>query len=268
MVRSIEKVGVRFMILKEENWKGIPLIHVVKESLINEDIPVVIFLHGFKSAKEHNLHYAINLAKKNIRVIMPDAHLHGERVETLDTVQLGLRFWETVLTSIEELGLIHAELQERSFLKKAKIGVSGTSMGGITSLGALAMYDWIDAAAIMMGTPGFVELAKAQIEEYERGGFEVPLTNEELDVLFESLSMLDLTKYPSALGKRPIHFWHGMKDEVVPYKPAKRFYESILDHYRDVPERISFTTDKGAGHVVSREAMLEAVEKIASHLNE
>lgn len=256
------------MILKEENWKGIPLLHVVKETLVNEDVPVVIFLHGFKSAKEHNLHYAVNLAKENIRIIMPDAYLHGERDEGLDTVQLGLRFWETVLTSIEELGLIRDELKERNFLNEAKIGVSGTSMGGITSLGAMAMYDWIDAATIMMGTPGFVELAKAQIEEYEQGGFEVPLTHKELEALFESLSMLDLTKYPSALGKRPLHFWHGMKDQVVPYEPTRRFYESILEKYEDIPERISFTTDEEAGHVVTREAMLEAVAKIASHLNE
>ena len=39
------------MILKEDNWKGIPLLHVVKETLASEDIPVVIFHHGFKSER-------------------------------------------------------------------------------------------------------------------------------------------------------------------------------------------------------------------------
>ena len=47
-----------------------------------------IFLHGFTSAKEHNLHYAYNLAKKGIRVLLPDAHLHGVREENLDEVEL------------------------------------------------------------------------------------------------------------------------------------------------------------------------------------
>ena len=81
------------------------------------------------------LHYAYNLAKKGIRVLLPDAHLHGVREENLDEVQLGLRFWEIVLTSIEEIGLIREELMNRKLLSTEKIGVGGTSMGGITTLG-------------------------------------------------------------------------------------------------------------------------------------
>ncbi len=69
----------------------------------DKELPVVIFLHGFQSAKEHNLHYAYNMAKKGLRVLLPDAHLHGARSEELDEVQLSLRFWEIVLTSIEEM---------------------------------------------------------------------------------------------------------------------------------------------------------------------
>ena len=93
------------VIVKEEQWSNIPLLHIVEEQYANMEVPVVIFLHGFTSAKEHNLHYAYNLAKKGIRVLLPDAHLHGVRDENLDEVQLGLRFWEIVLTSIEEIGL-------------------------------------------------------------------------------------------------------------------------------------------------------------------
>ena len=38
---------------------------------------------------------------------------------------------------------------------------------GLRHLVHLTIYDWIDTAAVMMGAPGFVELAKAQIEEFE-----------------------------------------------------------------------------------------------------
>ena len=254
------------MILKEEFWQEIPLLHIVKEQYLNEEVPVVIFFHGFTSAKEHNLHFAYNLAEKGIRVLLPDAHLHGVRNEDLDQVQLGLRFWEIVLTSIEELGIIQEELVNRQLLSNGRIGVSGTSMGGITSLGALRTYDWIDAAAIMMGAAGFVDLAKEQIGNFESQGFEIPLTAEEKDSFYENLAMFDITKKPTLLDKRPIHFWHGMKDIVVPYKPTWNFYESIRDDYKDVPHRLSFTADKEAGHVVSRPAMLEAMEKLASYL--
>ena len=75
------------MIVKEENWSNIPLLHIVDETEENSNIPTVIFLHGFTSAKEHNLHYAYNIAKKGFRVLVPEAHLHGVRDEGLDEVQ-------------------------------------------------------------------------------------------------------------------------------------------------------------------------------------
>ena len=70
------------MIVTKEVWKQIPLLHIYKEEM-NENTPVVIFLHGFMSAKEHNLHYAYQLVEKGVRVILPDAYLHGERNENL-----------------------------------------------------------------------------------------------------------------------------------------------------------------------------------------
>ena len=52
------------LIVTEELWGNIPLLHIVEEEFEDKQVPVVIFLHGFMSAKEHNLHYAYNMAKK------------------------------------------------------------------------------------------------------------------------------------------------------------------------------------------------------------
>ena len=95
----------------------------------------------------------------------------------------------------------------------------------------------------------------------------MPLTKVEMDALFENLSMLDLTKYPSALDKRPVHFWHGMKDEVVPYKPTRSFMNQFLDNYSDVPERLSFTIDKKLTRRNER-CDVRSGGELASHLNE
>ena len=256
------------MILNEENWGTIPLLHIVEKENEHKDVPVDIFFHGFTSAKEHNLHYAFNLAKKGIRVLLPEAHLHGVREDNLDEVELSLRFWEIVLTSIEELDMIRKELIKRNLIASAKIGVSGTSMGGITTLGALKMYDWIDAAAVMMGAAGYVELAKAQIEQFESEGFKLPVTNIEREKLFNDLAVFDITRDQSLLNQRPLFFWHGKKDPVVPYQPTYGFYKMIKPDYQDFPEHLHFFTDKTAGHAVSRSGMLSSVEWLASHLNE
>jgi len=84
------------LIIEEEVWKGIPLIHFYDEKM-NEHSPVVIFFHGFQSAKEHNLHYAYQLVRKGIRVLLPDAYLHGERDEQLNEEQMNLKFWNIVM---------------------------------------------------------------------------------------------------------------------------------------------------------------------------
>ncbi len=254
------------MNVTEELWGNIPLLHIVEEEFKDKQIPVVIFIHGFTSAKEHNLHYAYNMAKKGIRVLLPDAHLHGAREDNLDEVQLSLRFWEIVITSIEEVSFIREELVQRGLHSTGKIGLGGTSMGGITTLGCLAVYDWVDAAAVMMGAPGFVQLAKAQMAGFERRGFKLPVTDEEKKKLFTTLSTFDLTKHPSALNNRPIYFWHGEQDTVVPYEPTHNFYQAVKKEYAMAPERIEFVSDATSGHAVSRAGMLQAADWLACHL--
>lgn len=254
------------IIVQEETWENIPLLHIVKQDRLHKQGPVVIFLHGFTSAKEHNLHYAFNLAKKGFRVLLPDAHLHGCRDEGLDEVQLSLRFWETVLTSIEEIGVLYHILQEKGHGQVGNIGVGGTSMGGITTLGCLVAYPWIKAATVMMGTPGYVKFAKAQIAQFEKGPFTLPLTEEERQQLFSALSRYDLTLQPQRLAERPIYFWHGMSDTVVPFQPTWNFYESIRPTYEKHPERLRFDTEEHTAHAVSRTGMLQAVQWMATHL--
>lgn len=41
------------------------------------------------------------------------------------------------------------------------------------------------------------------------------------------LKKYDLTQYPEKLGNRPLLFWHGKLDEVVPYRYSHQFFEKI-----------------------------------------
>jgi fermentation-respiration switch protein FrsA (DUF1100 family) len=256
------------VIVEKELWNKIPLLHVYKEGLKNEQTPVVLFLHGFTSAKEHNLHYAYQLAEKGLRVLLPDAHLHGERQEYLNEMQLSLRFWEVVLTSIEDVKTIREQLMELDLVTdQTKIALAGTSMGGIETFGCLKVYPWIDVAAVLMGSPSYVKLAKAHMAQSEARGFKLPVTEQERIQMLEGLVKFDLTKDPDALNDRPVFFWHGEQDNVVPYEPTFSFYNSIKNSYANHPERFQFKTDKTAGHAVSRKGLLEATDFIADYLS-
>ena len=153
------------IIVEKETMVEIPTLHVVEADLKDlSDIPTVFFLHGFTSAKEHNLHVAYLLAEQGIRVILPDALHHGEREDDVSNNEkkLALSFWEIVLTSIGELSALKELLVESGRADRNRIGVIGTSMGAITTLGALSQYPWIQSAVSLMGTAYYQQFAKAQ----------------------------------------------------------------------------------------------------------
>lgn len=255
------------MNVEKELWGHIPILHITPEGYKGGTLPTVIFLHGHTSAKEHNLHYAWQLAQKGIRVILPDALLHGERDEAQDEVQISLRFWEIVLTSIEELGFLHEELHKRG-LADGEPAVGGTSMGGITTLGALTTHPWIKAAAVMMGSGNYVELAKAQMRQYESRGFELPLTDEERSGMLNALSRFDISMNRQALSGRPVFFWHGVKDPTVPFEPTNRLYHALQQDYQEYPERLVFLKETEAAHAVSRKGMLAATDWLAMQIKD
>lgn len=250
-----------------EIWEGIPLLNAAPENRFEEALPTVVFFHGHMSAKEHNLHYAYQLVNKGMRVIMPDAHLHGDRDEGLDEIQMSLRFWEIVLTSIEELAAIHTIIDEKK-LAKGEIGIGGTSMGGITALGALTVYPWIKAASVMMGAANYVQLAKAQMAQFESKGFKLPITDEERKKMLDTLARFDGTKNRTAFKQRPLFFWHGEQDTTVPFDPTFNFYNALKEDYAEVPELIRFMREKESGHAVSRPGMLAGTAWLAEHIAE
>lgn len=254
------------MIIREEQWQHIPVLHIVEQSKEQQPVPVVLFFHGFKSAKEHNLHYAYNLAKQGVRVILPDALLHGGRSESLTQEQLALRFWEIVLTNIQEADILYNELKEKKLITDTTpVGMGGTSMGGITTFGSLASYSWIDAASVMMGSPAFVRLAKGQMKAAEKHlGGKLPMKEEELAQLFAQLETLDLSKHPERLENRPLFIWHGEQDTLVPFGITKEFYENIAENYP--AHKLRFMPDEEAGHAVTRGGMLASVNWLADHL--
>lgn len=251
------------MIVKNEKWKSIPLLHVYDESMDNET-PVVIFLHGFLSAKEHNLHYAYQLVEKGVRVILPDALLHGERTNHLSENEMNLNFWKIVLKSVEEVNTIYQELKLKQLLESDSIGIAGTSMGGIVTSGCLAIYPWIKTAGICMGTTSFTKLAEHQLEEFEVKGIKFPMTPAQQEETLQMLSHYNLEQHMEHAKQSPIIFWHGQKDSVVPYRMSRDFYDQLEDKQGQYP--IHYIGEPNAGHAVSRDGVLTVTDWLAQHL--
>ncbi|MFF5996762.1 alpha/beta fold hydrolase [Lysinibacillus sp. KU-BSD001] len=247
--------------MQREVWNNIPLLHVYNEE-IKQDAPVILFLHGFMSAKEHNLHYAYHLVEKGIRVILPDAPLHGERAENVSEVQMNAAFWRIVLNYVKEVQEIYEALQAYGF--NGKIGVIGTSMGGITTTGCLKKYDWIDAAGVLMGAVSYTEMAQFQIKQLEEQGIDVPMTAAQQQAMLEALQEYNVTTNRAIFERIPVVFWHGQKDSVVPFQMTYPFYETLVEQGR--AQKVRYIVDEKAGHAVSRAGVLAVTEWLAQHL--
>lgn len=254
------------IIVEKIHIENIPVLHVVKQSLQDSKTPFVIFVHGFTSAKENNLHYAYYLAEKGMRVVLPEALYHGERSQQYDTKELSLRFWNIVLNEIKELNLIKEHFEEKQLIDSNRIGLSGTSMGGITTLGALTQYDWVKAAVSLMGCPCYMDLLRGQLSALQKSGVEVPLTNEEIETQLSQLKPFDLSLQKERLQNRPLLFWHGERDDVVPFAPTYQFYKEIRPMYENEAEKLRFIADPLADHKVSREGVLALVEWFERYL--
>ncbi len=255
------------MVVVEERQVGdITAIHVVKQSLKNVRLPLVVFEHGFKSFKEKNLHYGFLLAKKGFRVVLPCAVYHGERQQGLTDMEMDFHFWDIVLRSIDELAKIKESFEKQGLIDNGRIGVAGTSMGGLVTLGALTKYPWIKVAVSLMGMPAFTKFFHRQLAGLKQQGIELPMSEKELEFISGNIAAVDLSMQPEKLDGRPLLFWHGKLDQTVPFDLAYDFYEQTKPLYVDHPEKLAFIVDEEAGHAVSREAVYKLVEWFEKYL--
>ncbi|MBM7554061.1 alpha/beta fold hydrolase [Thalassobacillus pellis] len=248
-----------------ETIREIPVLHVVETERYDDKLPVVTYFHGFTSAKEHNLPQAYLMARKGFRVILPDSNYHGEREIDQSHQDLQFKFWEIVKSNLTELADIKEEMDSKDLVKGEKFIVSGTSMGGITTAAALTKYPWIDIAAVMMGSPKPLAFAEKMIADVRQMGVELPIEEKQINELMKSLTDIDLSMQPDKLQGRPIFFWHGDADPVVPFDHSYEFYNEVISHYKN-PENIRFLREVGRDHKVSRFAILELVNWLEKHV--
>ncbi|HLR65803.1 alpha/beta fold hydrolase [Virgibacillus alimentarius] len=248
----------------KESINNIPTLVVADTEKTNEALPVIVYYHGFTSAKEHNLPLAYLLAEEGYRVVLPDSIYHGERELEVTPQQRKISFWDIVMKNVQEFQDISNYYEKQNLLLNQRIGVAGTSMGGITTTAALTQYPQIKVSAVLMGSPKITTYAQTLVESIQKVG-DLPLTDEMIDQLYVQLKTYDLSLRPEKLNNRPLLFWHGEEDPVVPFDHSYTFYEDVQSQYQD-QNKIQFIKEANRGHKVSRYAVLETVKWFKMHL--
>ncbi|ASN06536.1 esterase [Virgibacillus necropolis] len=244
--------------VSNRKFNNIPALVIVEASKENQALPVVLYHHGFTSAKEHNLPLAYLLAEKGFRVVLPDSEYHGERELDTPAKKKQISFWDIVMQNVHETKEIYESLQQEKLILDDRFGIAGTSMGGITTSAALTQYPWIKVACVLMGSPKITTYAKTLVSSFKKMG-DLPVTDEMINYLFESLKQYDLSEQVDKLNNRPLFFWHGEDDAVVPFDHSFTFYEKARELYQNKDD-IQFLNQPNQGHKVSRTAILKTVE--------
>jgi uncharacterized protein len=242
--------------------EDIPFLMAEKEENRGVPLPLFIFIHGYTSAKEHNLHVAYTLAERGLRVILPDALHHGERTTANPPRSMDYDFWNIVYQGIQDVDTIINWADENTFISNDEIAVGGTSMGAIITYGSLVNNPQINAGCALMGTPSHEEFARWQIERIEKAGHELPFSIEDMEQSYAEIRNYDLIQNLDKLNNRPLFIWHSEVDTVIPYEFAKPYVQTLTENN----PRSVYMNDKTSGHKVSRHAYLNAVEWISQNI--
>jgi len=250
--------------VKKELIASIPCLIVCDLQWEKEALPMVIYFHGFTSAKETNLSFAYLLAEKGHRVVLPDSMYHGERGYNATQADKMTAFWKIIVQNLEDLKTLKDFYIHQGLILNGRLGVAGTSMGGITTTAALTQYEWVKTAAVLMGSPRLSSLGELLLNQYE-DMLPSSITEDVRAQLFTELERFDLSKQIAKLNDRPLLFWHGEADSVVPFDHSYSFYQEARGTYHN-PEDIYFIKEENRDHKVSLEAVHAAADWFDVHL--
>jgi pimeloyl-ACP methyl ester carboxylesterase len=188
-----------------------------------EPAPAVVILHGAGSRKENHSDFARLAVNNGFAALTFDNRGHGA-----SEGELGGR----VLTDMQRL---IAMLADRPEVDAGRIGVRGSSMGGLLALHAGATIDAI--AAVVAVCPAAERMLLEDLRPLARGApppRDSALAAMRIDVpgMTAWLEEHDVREAVELMGEKPLMLVHARGDEVVPYTISQELYERAAEPKR------------------------------------
>lgn len=243
--------------LRKKKIEGIPLMECVSDQAEELVLPTIVLFHGFDSRKEAMMNWAVELCRKGMRVLTPDALYHGERNKANRSFD---DLWTVVDQNVQDCATLYDTYRQRGLVKGFAVG--GQSMGGMTTVSALIHHEFIDAAACLMGT-----LDPVAYTVWAREAFADRMNLLEPRELFDVLGHLryaSLLERPDGVKGRPFYIWHDQDDPLVPIRYSKETFQ----RYQTSPafQATQFHETSGHGHHVPFHVVAEASRFLAEAL--
>lgn len=226
---------------------------VIKPKNVEEKLPVIFYYHGWSSRKDNHLNIGRLLACNGYIVVLADAINHGERgnVNYTDLNTIVRCFWPTIENNLKEFPVLLNYIKESYNIDESRIGVTGHSMGAITTSGLIATYSNIIKTGVTMnGSGSWKSLSTELLNNFN---------NKVNDELNEALSQIDKISPVNNIDRfvdKPILIMHGECDQVVPISSDKAFYNKLKEKY----------TNKDAAQLITHEKLNHFVTE--AYINE
>jgi dienelactone hydrolase len=228
--------------------EGLPIHYELYEPMthgaIYGDIPVLIFVHGFKGFKDWGAFpdACAWLAGKGFAVLAIDLSRNGisHRADEFDELEL---FADATLSQDQEdvITAVHAissgELQgSHNDFGTEEIGIIGHSRGGHTAIAAAVANEFISCVVTWAAVADYrAHWSEEMIEDWKndgqtiikngRTGQDMPLNRKVYDDLLTKTDELVAIEAIRKLYK-PICLIHGEEDESVPYEAMDDLFEA------------------------------------------
>jgi uncharacterized protein len=185
--------------------------------------PAVLVLHGAGSRKENHADYARAAVAQGMAALTFDNRGHGE---TEGPLGAGV---------IDDLAALAAWLAQRPEIDGKRIGVRGSSMGGLLAIHAAAESD--DIAAAVAICPAAQWMLAEDVQRVLDGrpppaGSALSEMRIDAAALAEWLDHNDVEDAAERMASKPLMLIHARGDEVVPYTLSEKLYERAAEPKR------------------------------------
>lgn len=245
------------IIINKLNINDIPVIVCYKKD--SENLPVIIFSHGFRGSKEDFLDDMNIYAKNNLFTISIDNRGHGERKEkhfseyAFKNAKLNiLKVRKLINETAKDIPEVINYLEKNHHVDAGRIGMSGISMGGFTTFRALTLETRIKIASLFISSPIWDELPKTnkkplidtielrkKLKEYSKENAPVNF----IEKFYDKKILLQL----------------GKDDKHIDIEKVRRFVNKVNKHNSDIITIIEY---ENVAHEVTAEMKRKALDWI------
>ncbi|PIJ52061.1 esterase [Erwinia sp. OLTSP20] len=241
-----------------ETLAGIECLHATPAGQQHTPLPTVLFWHGFTSSKEVYAYFAVALAQKGFRALLPDAQMHGARYNGDSAMRLG-HFWSILQNNIDEVPLLIAALEQRQLIAQGRIAIGGASQGAMTALAAMARYPALRCGASLMGSGYFMSLCHQLFPPLVVDSAQ---QQQRFEQIMAPLAEYEISHQLDKLSDRPLLLWHGDADDVVPIAESERLVQAMREAGAD--RHLTWLPESGVGHRITP-AALAAFSRFFTH---